>query len=61
VENWLESLSVKLLSTDQTEFERIRNRLAAMLDETTFTAAFTQGWDLSEEQAIELAEEVLNK
>lgn len=57
-ENWLESLSVNLLLADQIEFGRIRSQLSAILDEATFTAAFAQGWELSEEQAIELAEEV---
>jgi predicted ATPase/DNA-binding SARP family transcriptional activator/Tfp pilus assembly protein PilF len=58
VENWLESLSVNLLSTDQTEFGRIRIQLSAMLDDATFTAAYAQGWALNEEQAIELANEI---
>jgi predicted ATPase len=58
VENWLESLSVNLLSTDQADYGRIRTQLSTMLDETTLTAAFAQGWELSKEQAIELAEDV---
>jgi predicted ATPase/DNA-binding SARP family transcriptional activator len=58
VENQLESLSINLLHLDQIELERIHNQTLAMLDEATFNAAFSQGWEMSEEQAIELVEKI---
>lgn len=56
VEKQLESLSINLLYLDQLELDRVRSQLLASLDEATFEAAFKQGWDMSVEQAIELAE-----
>jgi predicted ATPase/DNA-binding SARP family transcriptional activator/Tfp pilus assembly protein PilF len=58
VESLLESLSVNLVYTDQAELGRIRGQLLTLLDEATFTAAFTEGWEMREEQAIELAQEI---
>jgi pentatricopeptide repeat protein len=58
VENRLELLSVNLLYTDQAELGRIRSQLPTCLDEATFTAAFNEGWELSEDQAIELARDI---
>lgn len=58
VERWLESLSF-LLYLDQAELGRIRSQLPTYLDEATFTTAFNQGWEMSEEQAIGLVEEIL--
>lgn len=61
VESQLESLSTNLLKIDQPELERIRRELNNRLDEATFTAAFTEGWEMREEQAIELVEEILGE
>jgi tetratricopeptide (TPR) repeat protein len=56
VESRLDQLLMNLLITDQAELRRIKNELAVTLDEATFTDAFTEGWEMSEEQAIKLAE-----
>jgi tetratricopeptide (TPR) repeat protein len=45
----LESLSDNLLYLDQLELGRISSRLTTLLDETAFTKAFNEGWELSEE------------
>ncbi len=58
VESRLELHSMKLLSLDQAELERIRGQLQTNLDEATSKAAFSEGWGMSEEQAIELVEEI---
>jgi predicted ATPase/DNA-binding SARP family transcriptional activator len=59
VEGMLESLSVNLLHMDQTELGRIRSQLPACLDKASFTVAFTEGWEMNEEQAIALAEQII--
>jgi tetratricopeptide (TPR) repeat protein len=59
VESRLESLSVNLLHMDQEELERVIGKLPTVLDEATFTAAVAEGWKLSEEEAIDLAEDIL--
>jgi tetratricopeptide (TPR) repeat protein len=59
VESCLESLSINLLYLDQAEMERIRSQLITLLNEAAFTAAFTEDWEMSEEQVIELAQEIL--
>jgi hypothetical protein len=59
VERRLESLSMKLLSLDRAELERIRSQLLTLLGEATFNAASTTGREMSEEQAIELVEEII--
>lgn len=61
VENGLESLSITLFHQDQVEFGRTRIKLLASLDPPTFEAAITEGWEMSEEQAIELAAEMIGK
>jgi predicted ATPase/DNA-binding SARP family transcriptional activator len=58
VESRLETLSVNLVYTDQAELEYIHGQLLTLLDAETFAAAFTEGWEMSEEQAIELAQEI---
>ena len=60
VERRLESLSINLLYMDQQELRRIRSQLITLLDETTFTTAFAQGWEMSEDQALELVEEIIS-
>jgi len=39
---------------DQLELMRIHSLLSNLLDEATFAAAFSEGWEISEEQAIQL-------
>jgi tetratricopeptide (TPR) repeat protein len=58
VERRLESLSTNLLILDQAELERIRSQLEALRDEASFKIAFSEGWELSEEQTLELVEEL---
>ena len=59
VEYQRETLAVYALYTDQAEFARVRSKLQSSLDEDTFTAASLEGWYLSLELAIDLAEKVL--
>jgi tetratricopeptide (TPR) repeat protein len=59
VESRLESLSMNLLYLDQAELARLRSQLQARFDDATFEAAFTEGWEMSEEQAIELVGEII--
>ena len=61
VESRLELHSMKLLSLDQAELEHIRSQLQASLDEATSKAAFSEGWGMSEEQAIELVGEIIEE
>jgi tetratricopeptide (TPR) repeat protein len=61
VESRLELRAMNLLYLDQTELERIRSQLVACLEEATLEAAFTKGWEMSEEQAIELVGEVIEE
>jgi tetratricopeptide (TPR) repeat protein len=58
VESRLELLSINLLYLDQAELGHIRSQLLTLLDEAAFTTAFTEGWEMSEAQAIELAQEI---
>jgi len=55
-ESRLESLGINLLYLDLIEWGLVSNHLITGLEETTFTAAFAEGWDLSEDQAIQLVE-----
>jgi predicted ATPase/DNA-binding XRE family transcriptional regulator len=59
IENQWKTLGVYALYTDQAQFARIRGKLRGSLAEGTFNTAFSEGWDLSLEQAIALAEELL--
>ncbi len=61
VERKLESLSTNLLYLDQAELGRIRSQLPNYLDEATFTTEFNEGWEISEERALELVEEILGE
>jgi tetratricopeptide (TPR) repeat protein len=58
VENRLDSLSVNLLHTDQIELGRIRSQLLICLEKALFTAACTDGWEMSEDQSIAMAREL---
>jgi tetratricopeptide (TPR) repeat protein len=58
VEHRLESLSVNFFPTDQAELSSIHSLLHSYLDEAAFTAAFTEGWEMDEKQALALAEEI---
>lgn len=59
VRNRLERLSINLLYLDQVELEKIHDRLPACLDEATFKAAFSEGWEMSDEQAMKLVREII--
>ena len=59
VEHRLETLSINLLSSDQIELARISNQLTSLFDEASFTAIFSEGWELSEELAIQLVEKIV--
>ena len=61
VENRLESLSLNLLFTDQTELASIAKKLPTYLDQATLTHAFNEGWEMSLEQAIQLAEGIFER
>jgi 3-deoxy-D-manno-octulosonate 8-phosphate phosphatase KdsC-like HAD superfamily phosphatase len=61
VESRLESLSINMLYLDQAELGQVRSKLLTTLDEAAFNAAFAEGWEMSEEQAIELAERVFGE
>jgi tetratricopeptide (TPR) repeat protein len=61
VENLRENLGVNAPYTDQAEFVQIRNKLNNSLDEGEFNTAFSEGWDMSFEQAIELAREIFGE
>jgi predicted ATPase/DNA-binding SARP family transcriptional activator/Tfp pilus assembly protein PilF len=58
VERRMESLS-NLLYLDQAELGRVMSKLLSTLNEASFEAALTEGWELSVEQAIELAEQLV--
>jgi tetratricopeptide (TPR) repeat protein len=58
VESRLESISVNLFYTDQSEVNQYLNQLLDILDGAAFLAAFSEGYEMNEEQAIELAEEI---
>lgn len=55
----LELLSNNLFYKGQAQRGRNHSKLQDCLDRASFDAAFTEGWELSEEQAIELVEELL--
>ncbi len=57
VEHRLESLSITMLQTDQAELGKLRSHLQAGQDPEAFDA-FSEGWEMSDEQAIELAQTV---
>jgi non-specific serine/threonine protein kinase len=56
-ESRLESLGINLLYLDLIEWGLISNKVITTLDEAAFTAAFAEGWELSEDQAVELVGE----
>ena len=56
VESRLDSLYINLLPLDQAEQARIRVKLLTILNTETFAAAFSEGWEMNDEQAIELTE-----
>jgi tetratricopeptide (TPR) repeat protein len=58
VKNRLETLSINLLFTDQAELDRILNETPSYLDGPVFSNAFTEGLEMSEAQALELATRV---
>jgi len=59
VESQLESLLINMLYLDRAELGHIRSKLLTILDEATFEAAFAEGWEMSEERAIELVGEII--
>jgi hypothetical protein len=58
VEHRLDSHRLNLLNQDQVDLGRLKSRLQTQLDEATFVATFSEGWGMSEAQAIELVEEL---
>jgi predicted ATPase/DNA-binding SARP family transcriptional activator len=54
VEHRLESLSVNLLFTDQSELGHIHSKLSFYFDEKSYVTAFKEGWEMSEEDLIDL-------
>ncbi len=54
VEHRLEQLSFNLMYLDQIELGRVRSQLHATLDEATFQGAFSEGWDMSDDQVFAL-------
>jgi predicted ATPase/DNA-binding SARP family transcriptional activator len=61
VENRLETISVNLLYPDQAELGKIKSMLLERLDEETFSAAYTGGRGLADEQAIEMAQSLSDR
>jgi len=61
VESRLKSLSINLLYLDKVELEQTRNQLQDHLDKATYSNAFSEGWEMNEERAMELVREVLNE
>ena len=59
VERQLESLAINLLYLDQDELERVRSQLRRSLDEAAFMTALAEGWEMNEEAAIALVDEIL--
>ncbi|HEX6302665.1 MAG TPA: BTAD domain-containing putative transcriptional regulator [Anaerolineales bacterium] len=59
-ESRLESLSINLLHLDQIELGRASGRLQESLDEATFSAAFEEGWQMNEEQVMDLVKEIID-
>jgi tetratricopeptide (TPR) repeat protein len=60
VETMLESLSLYLHYLDQAELEKIKGKMQSCLDETSFTNAVAEGWEMSEEQAIGMAKGIFS-
>jgi tetratricopeptide (TPR) repeat protein len=60
-ESRFESVSVNLLFLDQVELGRIRADIRTRLSEPDFSTAFAEGWKMSDEQALRLAEEISQK
>jgi hypothetical protein len=60
VENRLESLSMNLLYMDQAELRQFLNKMPTYLAKETFTTAFTRGWEMSQDQVIELVWETFD-
>jgi predicted ATPase/DNA-binding SARP family transcriptional activator len=58
IEKRLETYFINLLNIDQGEFGLIGKDLSARLDKASFAAAYTEGWEMSDEQAIEMAKKV---
>jgi predicted ATPase/DNA-binding SARP family transcriptional activator len=58
IENRLESLEANLLYMDQAELERVRSQLRSTLDISNFAVPFMEGWEMTEEQVIELVDDV---
>lgn len=56
VENQLDWLAIKLLPLDEAESVRTHNQLHTILDQATFESAYAEGWEMSEEQTVALAE-----
>jgi tetratricopeptide (TPR) repeat protein len=61
VESHLDTRSIKLFYLDQAELGLIRSQLQSRLDKMTFESAFSEGWELSEEQAIQLVGEIITQ
>jgi predicted ATPase/DNA-binding SARP family transcriptional activator/Tfp pilus assembly protein PilF len=57
-ERLLEAHSINLLYLDQVEHRRLHENLLACLDEASFKAEFSAGWELGEEAVIALAREI---
>ena len=61
VESQLESLNTPLFYLDAVELERVRGKAHRVTDEANFAAARSQGWELSEDEAINLLDEVVGE
>jgi tetratricopeptide (TPR) repeat protein len=61
VESQLDSLSVKLLYTDQLEVQKIRSEFSIYFDEPMSKEFFNEGWEMNEEQAVQLGEQVFER
>jgi predicted ATPase/DNA-binding SARP family transcriptional activator len=58
VESRLDSLSVNLLYTDQSEIERIISIFPTLLDESTYASTFSEGLEMSEGKTLELVSRI---
>lgn len=58
VENQIDTRSVKLLYTDQLAYKQAHSELLNSLDERASRELFNDGWTMSEDQAVELGEQV---
>jgi predicted ATPase len=52
----IETFTINLLYLDQVELKLLQGRLKAALDEDNFRTAFEKGWQMSEEQVMELVD-----